>query len=65
MLLLGQRAHDKAHAMRLLLRLATALLLGGFVGFSTTCGGLGLGSHYHPLAAQASNSPAKVAPTRG
>ena len=40
--------------MRLLLRLVTALLLGSFIGFSTTCGSLDFGSRYHPLAAAAS-----------
>ena len=39
--------------MRLLLQLATVLLLGGFIGFGTTCSGLGLGGFYQPLAPDA------------
>ncbi len=42
---------DKGFEMRLLLRLATTLLLGAFIGLGTTCGGFGLGGHYRPLAA--------------
>jgi protein-L-isoaspartate(D-aspartate) O-methyltransferase len=34
-----------------LARLATTLLLGSFISFSTTCGRLDLGSRYHALAA--------------
>jgi protein-L-isoaspartate(D-aspartate) O-methyltransferase len=37
--------------MRPAARLATALLLGSFVSFSTTCGSLDLGGRYRPLAA--------------
>ena len=58
--------------MRLLLSLATALLLGGFIGFSTTCSDLGLGGHYHPLATDAPpavpevlGTPISAAPTFG
>lgn len=36
-----------------LARLAAALLLGGFIGLSTTCGSLDLGGRYRPLAAEA------------
>jgi hypothetical protein len=32
---------------------ATALLLGSFIGFGTTCGSLDLGGRYRPLAAEA------------
>jgi len=35
-----------------LARLATVLLLGSFIGFSTTCGGLDLGGRYRPFAAE-------------
>ncbi len=64
MLRVGQRVHAKGYAMRILLQLATALLLGGFIGFSTTCSGLGLGGLYQPLAPDApSTAPeAPIAP---
>ena len=39
--------------MRHLLRLATTILLGAFIGFSTTCSGLDLGGFYHPLTTEA------------
>jgi hypothetical protein len=58
--------------MRPLVRLAAVLLLGAFIGFSTTCSSLGLGGHYYPFAAdapplipEALNSSASAAPTLG
>ena len=58
--------------MRPLTRLAAVLLLGAFIGFSTTCSDLGLGGHYHPLATDAPpavpevlGTPISAAPTFG
>jgi protein-L-isoaspartate(D-aspartate) O-methyltransferase len=42
-----------------LARLATALLLGGFVGFSTICGSVDLGGRYHALAEEVVPQPQK------
>src|SRR3954466_12146883 len=68
----ADQSSSKDTTVRLLLRLVTALLLGSFIGFSTTCGSLNFGGRAHPLAAdhsstglEASAPQPAVAPTAG